>query len=141
MNSKQFLTIGGIVLLLVGILGFVGPIGPTAADSIFHSAWFFDNAENWAHTVLGLAALISLFVLPMKLQKYLTIVVGILALFFGVYSLMGPVTEGVNFMGAQLQNPADTILHLVVGVWALWAAMRTTTDMMPSSASMPSRPM
>ena len=37
---------------------------------------------------------------------------------------MGPVTEGSNFLGAQLQNPSDTILHFVVGIWALWAGLR-----------------
>jgi ABC-type Fe3+-siderophore transport system permease subunit len=46
-NPKQFLTIGGAVLLLVGILGFIGIIGPDA-NSIFGSAWYFDNAENIA---------------------------------------------------------------------------------------------
>lgn len=122
MNPKQFLTIGGAVLLLVGILGFIGIIGPDA-NSIFGSAWYFDNAENIAHTILGIAGLASLFILPALYQKYLVIVLGIVGLFFGVYSLMGPVTEGVNFMGAQLQNPADTILHLAVGAWALFAAL------------------
>ena len=58
MNPKQFLVIGGIILLLVGILGFVGILGPTASDSIFGATWYFDNAENWAHAVLGIVALL-----------------------------------------------------------------------------------
>lgn len=123
MNSKQFLIIGGIVLLLVGILGFVGIIGPTSTNSPFGAAWYFDNAENWAHTVLGIVALIASAALPASGQKPLVILVGLLALFFAIYSLFGPITAGSNFYGAQLQNPADTILHLVVGIWALLAAM------------------
>lgn len=120
MNPKQFLTWGGIVLLIVAILGAVGVIGPTAEASIFGAPWWFDMYENWAHGVLGIVALIAAFALPVSLQKPLVIVVGVLALLFMLYS--GLVSE--NFYGAMLQNPADTLLHLVVGVWALWAALR-----------------
>jgi hypothetical protein len=35
MNPRQFLIVGGAVLVLVGVLGFVGVIGPTPSDSIF----------------------------------------------------------------------------------------------------------
>lgn len=123
MNPKQFLTIGGVVLLLVGILGYVGIIGPDGATSIFGQVWFFDNTENLAHTILGIAGLASLYILPTMYQKYLVILLGIIGLVFGLISLMGPVTEGVNVMGAQLQNPADTILHFAVGAWALFSAL------------------
>ena len=69
MNPKQFLTIGGVVLVLLGILGFVNVIGPTSEVSIFGSAWWFDNAENWAHLILGIVALLAAFALPGTAQK------------------------------------------------------------------------
>ncbi len=59
MNPKQFLLLGGLILTLVGILGFVGVIGPSAANSLFGANWWFDNGENWAHLVLGLVALVA----------------------------------------------------------------------------------
>lgn len=121
MNPKQFLILGGVVLVLVAILGWLGVIGPTAEDSIFGATWWFDNGENWAHVVLGVVAIIAAFALPAAAQKPLVILVGVLALAFGVYSLA--VNE--NFYDlAMLQNPADTILHFVVGIWALVAAFR-----------------
>ncbi len=123
MNPKQFLVLGGIVLVLVGVLGFLGVIGPTS-DSLFGAAWYFDNAENWAHLVIGIVALLAAWVFPASAQKPLVVIVGLFALFVGLYSVMGPVTEGSNFLGAQLQNPSDTILHFVVGIWALWAGLR-----------------
>lgn len=125
MNAKQFLLIGGIVLILVAILGFIGVIGPDATKSIFNEAWVFDNAENWAHLVLGIVGVIGSFILPTSIQKPIVLLLGIIGVVVGLYSLFGPVTEGKNLLGAQLQNPADTILHIVVGIWALWAAMRT----------------
>lgn len=122
-NSKQFLQIGGIILILVGILGFVGVIGPTEEKSIFGSAWWFDNGENWAHLLIGIVAVLAAYVLPGTAQKPLVMIVGIIGVLIGLYSLFGPVTEGNTFLGANLQNPADTILHIVIGVWALWASM------------------
>lgn len=128
MNPKQFLVVGGIVLLLVGILGFIGVIGPTGADSIFGDAWYFDNAENYAHTILGIVALIAAFALPASLQKPLVMIVGLVGIFFGVYNLF---TE--QFGAAMLQQYYDTVLHFVVGIWALAASMRKSGAPMPQS--------
>lgn len=126
MNPKQFLLVGGIVLLAVGILGMVGVLGPTPEQSIiFHGSWWFDTPENIAHTVLGIAALLAAYLISSSAQKGLTILVGLLALFFAAYGGM----YGM-FGSATLENPADTILHLVVGVWALWAAYRKPSMMM-----------
>ena len=120
MNPKQFLTLGGIVLVLVAILGFVGVIGPTPEKSIFGPSWWFDNPENWAHLVLGVVAFIAAFAIPMNLQKSLVALVGVLGVVVGLYSL----SIGESFLGANLENPADTLLHLAVGAWALLAAWK-----------------
>ncbi len=119
-TPKMFLQVGGIVLVLVAVLGYVGVIGPTA-DSLFGEAWYFDNIENIAHLVLGIVALAAAFVLPAGLHKPLVMVVGIVAVLVGLYSLF----VDTVLLGAMLQNPADTILHLVIGGWALWAGMRS----------------
>lgn len=118
MNPKQFLQIGGAVLVLIGILGFVGVIGPTANDSIFGSAWWFDDGENWAHLVLGVAGLLASFVFPAGAQRALVLLLGVVGVVVGFYSLF--VSE--MLLGANLENPADTALHLIVGAWALLAS-------------------
>lgn len=118
MNPKQFLQIGGAVLLVVGILGFIGVIGPTPERSIFGSFWWFDNPENLAHTVLGVTGLAAAFVLPANLQKSLVVLLGAIGVLVGLYSLL----IGPALLGANLENPADTFLHLAVGAWALYAA-------------------
>ena len=115
MTPKSFLLVGGIVLLLVGILGMVGVIGPTADDSLFGASWWFDAGENWAHLIIGIVGLIAAFVLPASGQKPLVMILGIVALLVGLYSLF--ISE--SFLGANLENPADSILHLAVGVWAM----------------------
>ena len=118
MTPKQFLTIGGAILVLVAILGFVGIIGPSSDKSMFGDAWVFDNYENWAHLVIGVVGLIAAFAASEAVQKPLTIAVGVVALFFGLYNFFS-----TTFLGAGLQSPADLILHLIIGVWAIWASM------------------
>ncbi len=115
LNSRFFLTVGGAALLLLGILGFIGVIGPTPDKSLFGSNWWFDSGENLAHTVLGIAGLASLYVLPAKWQTYLVGALGVLGVGVGLYS--GVVATAL--LGSSLENPADTLLHLVVGGWAL----------------------
>ncbi len=120
MNPKQFLQIGGAVLLLVGILGFAGVIGPDANSSIFGANWYFDNPENWAHLVLGIVGIIASFVLPGNLQKLLVLLLGVVGILAGIYSIFGT----TMLLGANLENPADTVLHLIVGAWALFASSK-----------------
>ncbi len=119
MNSKQFLQIGGVILVVVGILGFVGIIGPTPEKSIFGANWYFDNGENWAHLLLGIVALVAAMAFPASTQKPLVMILGIIGILIGGYSIFNN-----TFLGSNLENPADTILHLAIGVWALWASMR-----------------
>ncbi len=123
-TPKGFLIVGGIVLVLIGLLGFK-VIGP-GTDGLFGSTWYFDNAENWTHLIIGLVGLIAAFALPSGTQKGLVMLVGIVALFFAVYNIFR-----MDFMGANLERPADLILHLVVGIWALMAS-RGKSQMLPS---------
>ena len=130
MNPKQFLIIGGAVLILVGVLGFAGIIGPTPSASMFGPTWWFDNPENYAHLILGIVGVIAAFVFPASLQKPLVLLLGVLGLFFAVYSGF----VNTQFLGANLENPADTVLHLAVGIWALFAGMQKSAMVMAPGA-------
>lgn len=123
LSPQGFLKVGGVVLVLVAILGFIGVIGPTSS-SLFDSWWYFDNAENWAHLVLGVVALIAAFSFPASFNNNLVRVLGVVGVLIGLYSLFGSMPAGVNLLGAMLQNPLDTLLHLVVGAWALVASFK-----------------
>ena len=125
MNPKQFLLVGGIVLLALGIVGFLGVFNDTK------SAFYLDQGENVAHTGLGIIAIAAAFLISdAMLQKWLVAVVGITALFFAVYGFMVAGNTPPNTFGiSNLESPADDILHLVVGIWALAAAFLTRGQM------------
>ena len=137
-NSTQFLRYGGAVLLLVGIVGYIGA---------FNSVEFFslDAGENIAHTVLGIVGLGAGFGLKdAKIHRWLTILVGVTALFFGLYGFIlpsgGALSNGAfanpNVFGlANLESPADNLLHLFVAAWAIWAMMGDSKVMASAPAS------
>lgn len=120
MNAKKFLTIGGVVLVVVGLAGFFGILGPTPDASILGPAWWFDAGENWAHLIGGIVALVAAYALGASLQSLITLLVGVVTLVVGVWGFLLKGSTP-NFYGANLENPLDNILHLVVGLWALWA--------------------
>lgn len=125
MNPRQFLIIGGIVLVLLSLVGFAGVLTPETTPF-----FWLDNGENIAHLVLGVVALAAVYLPGLNrvlapLYRPIVILVGLLALFFAVYGFVVADSPVPNTFGvANLENPSDNLLHLVVGVWALAAALR-----------------
>jgi hypothetical protein len=119
MNPKQFLQIGGGILLLLGIVGYAGVFSDTK------SAFYLDNGENIAHTVLGVVAIGASFLLKdATLQKWLVAIVGVTALAATVIGFLVAGNAQPNLSVTNLESPADDVLHLVVGIWALAVAFR-----------------
>lgn len=115
MNAKQFLLIGGIILLVLGIFGFLFP-NPLGNRSILH----FDAWENAVHTVLGIGAIAFAYVLPKLWQRWLALIVGVVALFFAIAGFAVSGAPFPNFLGAaNLENPIDNVIHLAVGIWGI----------------------
>jgi preprotein translocase subunit Sss1 len=116
MNPKQFLQVGGVVLLLLGVVGYLMPDlgGPMLQ---------FTTAENVVHVLLGIVALV-LAPLPIgSLKRWVVVLVGVVALFFGIIGFTVSENPFPNFYGvAELDHPIDNVLHLVVGIWALLSA-------------------
>jgi uncharacterized membrane protein HdeD (DUF308 family) len=120
---RLFLIYGGAVLLLLGIVGYLGVFTEPNTP-----AFWLDSGENLAHTFLGIVALAAVFVpgLNTALKPYyraIVALVGVIALFFAVYGFLNASGAEPNTFGvANLENPADNLLHLVVGIVALVAA-------------------
>lgn len=130
-TPRGFLTYGGAILLLLGIIGFLGVFNEESVP-----AFWLDAGENIAHTFLGIVALAIVFVpgLNTALEPYyrpIVILLGIVALFFGLYGFVVAGNAAPNTFGlSNLESPADNILHLVVGAWALYAAWRAPASRM-----------
>ncbi len=123
MNPRQFLLIGGIVLLFLGVSGYF-ILGPNPETSLLRNFFWLDGAENIAHLVFGIVALAAYFLLKdAAMQKWLVVLVGVVAL---VVAVLGFINMGggiPNAGPANLENPSDNILHLVVAIWAFTSAV------------------
>lgn len=123
MTPRQFLLLGGIILVVLGLAGmFV--LGPTAASSLLGEFFWLDSTENIIHLLLGAIALAAYYLVKDdNLVKWLVVLVGVLATLATVVGLLNAGNAVPNVGVANLENPSDTILHLVVAVWALWVGL------------------
>lgn len=116
MTPKKFLMLGGVILVILGIVGFIVP-------RIGGDYLYFDAAENWTHLILGIVAIAASYGAPSGGQKGLSVVVGIVALYFALAGFLVAGRPAPNYFGVtNLENPFDNLVHLVVGIWALWAS-------------------
>lgn len=126
-----FLQVGGVVLIIVGLLSYILPGG-----SLLGNAWWFDGTEGVVHILLGVVAIAASYVLGADLQRTLTIVVGVVALLFGILGFFlpqGPLGS-MNIGPANLESPMDNILHLFVAAWALYSALGARRETVASRA-------
>src|SRR2546430_14445392 len=91
MNPKQFLQIGGVILVVLGIVGLL-PVFTKA-----NTPWFYlDTGENVAHIGLGLVAIAASFVLTdPAMQKWLV----------ARGRVLGPVFRHYSFVRARQPEP------------------------------------
>jgi len=128
---RLFLIVGGAVLLLLGIVGYLSVFSESGSPN-----FWLDGGENLAHTFLGVVALAAVFVpgLNTALAPYYRVIVGlvgVIALFFAVYGFLQPAGSSADpntFGVANLENPADNLLHLVVGIVAIAAVYMKSGD-------------
>lgn len=114
MTPRQFLRIGGVLIVLVALAGFAG------AFSTPNTFFYLTTAENTGHAVFGVTALLSAFALSSaSAQRLLVAGMGAISALVGLYTLAVQGRPIPNWGLANLESPADLILHLAVGVWAL----------------------
>ena len=132
-TPRGFLIVGGAVLLLLGIIGFLG---------IFTLNVFYLTAgENVAHVGLGAIALAAVYVPGLNdtlrpYYRWIVILVGLIALFFGVYGFIVPAGNPpatLNTFGLANLEILDNLIHLVVAAWAFAASL--LSERMTATAS------
>jgi hypothetical protein len=110
MKNKTFLKQIGWILLVLGIAGYL--LSGSWAPSLY-----FSSGENLAHVVLGVILLAAgYWGQSAALTKWLVILVGVLGLYFAAYGWF----VNSNYYNLGSLEGIDNIIHLIVGVWALW---------------------
>lgn len=113
MNAKKIGMVFGVVLIILGLLGFVGGFRIVGVDGIFMT----DTTHDLIHLVLGLVLFIGAMKAPSSMPMLLK-VVGLVVLLVAILGLMG---DGDKILGFILSNAAADWLHLIVGIVLLGA--------------------
>lgn len=111
----------GIVLLLVGILGFIGPLTP---GGNLLDIFAVDTVHNIIHVLTGILGLIMAGS-PKGARSFFQIF-GIVYALVTIIGFFG----GVSVLGIFVVNGADNILHLVIAVLALYFGFRSSSQTM-----------
>lgn len=120
LRPTNVLRLGGAVLLL---LGLIGATGVTSSWELFN----LDLGENVAHIGLGIVGLaVGFGTKDERVHRGLVAVLAVTGLAVGIGGFFlpaGSYAKG-NFLGlANLENPSDDVLHLVVGIWTAASAL------------------
>lgn len=117
----------GVVLTLVGILGFVpGVTNDMMLLGIFH----VDMLHNIIHIVTGLAALAAAW--GMYSSRLYFQVFGVVYALVAVLGFVG----GDNVLGILMVNMADNLLHVLIAAVALYAGFMMKDAPVATQSSM-----
>ena len=130
-TPRMFLIVGGVVLLLLGVVGYLNIFTKAAFPQ-----FYLTPGENVAHVALGIIALAAVFVPGLNAAlapyyRWIVLLVGVIALFFGLYGFVVANNPDPNTFGVANLEIVDNIIHLVVAAWAFASALATRPSMEP----------
>lgn len=105
----------GYILLLVGILGFIP--GVTTSDGLLLGLFQVNALHNVIHIVTGLIGVYAGMQADAKASRTFFQVFGII---YALIAILGFVYGDGDILGVVASNMADTWLHVVIAVYALY---------------------
>jgi hypothetical protein len=120
--SKTLAIILGVILVLLGLLGFISnPL--IGANALFAA----DGVHNLIHIVLGAVLLIVAVWSSMDSVLWLKIV-GAVVFLLGLIGIFTVPSEGGMLIGIAYTNSASNWLHLIAGIVIFIAGIYGTDD-------------
>ncbi len=113
MNAKKIGMVFGIVLVILGLIGFVGGFGIVGANGFFMT----DMTHDIIHLVIGLVLLFGAMKSPSSMPMLLK-VIGVVVV---LVAILGLISSEDLILGFIVSNAAADWLHLVVGIVLLGA--------------------
>lgn len=113
MSHKKCARIFGVVLFLIGFLGFIPGM---TAEELFLGIFKVNNVTNGLHLATGLIAyLISHS--SVRASQFFFQIFGII---YGIVAILGFGYDDADIFGYMANNRADSWLHLIIGILSLY---------------------
>lgn len=109
---RKLAVIFGIVLLVIGILGFIQVFTPSG---MLFGAFAVDAMHNWMFIITGLIALAVGF----SSERGSTAYFQVFGILYAILTVLG-FSRGNQPVLGMVNNYADSVLHLVIAVVALY---------------------
>jgi hypothetical protein len=116
-SPRQFLLLGGTVLVIIWLTGAAGLLGSISRASLFNPPYWI----NWVHLTFGFVVLAIAFAGGRTLQNAITLLAGIMGSTLGFSGLLFGSYAANRYNMPELADPSDHLAHLTVGALALWA--------------------
>lgn len=133
--AKTLATIFGVILVLLGLLGFVS--NPLIGVNALFAA---DAVHNLIHIILGAILLIVAFWAESGSMLWLKII-GVVTFLLGLIGIFSVPSSGGLLLGIAWTNGAANWLHLVIGIIIFAGAYWGKEKMMPPPTGMGMPPM
>jgi hypothetical protein len=111
----------GVIMLIVGVLGFIPGVAP---DNHLFALFHINTAHNIVHIVTGLIAL-WVGVAGAHASKLFFLTFGII---YGIVCILGFISGNNPVLGFMANNRADAWLHLLIAVIALGLGLMPETS-------------
>lgn len=110
---KNIAIVFGIVFVVVGILGFIPALTP---NGLLLGLFNVNTLHNIVHLATGIIALIIAMNTPAAMSMFFRV----FGVIYALVAILGFVYGDQPLLGLIANNAADTWLHVIIAVFALW---------------------
>lgn len=111
--AKKYVTILGIIFVVLGVLGFIGPLTPNG--NLF-GIFAVDTNHDLVYLASGIVALAAVA----GGEEYARLYAKAFGVIYGLVTVLGFMVGSGDVLGFINVNQADTILHLAIAASALY---------------------
>ena len=127
MALKKLAVIFGVIFVVVGVLGWIPALNP---DGKLLGLFEVNNAHDLVHLATGIVAIIA----GMSSDKASKTFFQVFGVIYAVVAVLGFFTGDAPLLGIVSNNAADSALHVVVAVVALYLGFGMRVAAAPPAA-------
>ena len=126
MSLKKIAVIFGVIFVVVGVLGFVPVVNP---DGKLLGLFDVNTAHNLVHLATGIIAIL----VGMSSDKASRMFFQVFGVIYALVAVLGFYFGDEPLLGIVANNSADSVLHVIIAVVALYLGFGMKAEAAPVS--------